>query len=275
MSFFALPTLVPSTVTVGAALGSLQKLVGPELINRGQAAAINAIRVLIGPKLGDQVVAPFVRTQLTQQRGGVALGGVILTWWLSSHLFTATSDAMDVQYGIADGRTTMSRRFIALAFAFASVAIVSLTLGLMVVGPLIGDSQGLAHRLGLAPALAVTWSLIRWPLLLVILIGFLISLYRYSPSVRHPWRQCLPGALLGVVLWIGAAAAFRVYLAIGAGDPTGVRAADADVIIIGRTVGAVVATVVWTYFSSIAILVGAELNAELTRRRRPLPTETP
>jgi len=68
-------------------------------------------------------------------------------------------------------------------------------------------------------------------------------------------------------LWILAAVAFRIYLALGSGAPTGVVVNDAKVVIIGQAVGAVVATVLWTYFSSVAILVGNELNAELGRMR--------
>ena len=96
---------------------------------------------------------------------------------------------------------------------------------------------------------------------------FLLCLYRFAPSIRHAWRHLVPGAVLGVLLWILAAVAFRIYLALGSGAPTGVVVNDARVVIIGQAVGAVVATVLWTYFSSVAILVGNELNAELARMR--------
>ena len=121
MSFFALLTLVPSTVAVGAALSFLERFVGPQRIARGQDEAVAALRV----------IAPFVRAQLSQQRGGVALGGLVLTWWLSSHLFTSTSHALDRAYGVTDRRPTLTRRFIALGFALASVVVVALTLGIL------------------------------------------------------------------------------------------------------------------------------------------------
>jgi membrane protein len=72
MSFFAMLTLVPVTVAVGAALGQIQRFVGPEKIARGQDAAIGVVRVVISPELTDEVVDPFVRAQLSQQRGGGA-----------------------------------------------------------------------------------------------------------------------------------------------------------------------------------------------------------
>jgi membrane protein len=138
MSFFALLTLVPSTVAVGAALGFLERFVGPQRIARGQDEAIAALRLLMSPRLTDEVIAPFVRAQLSQQRGGVALGGLVLTWWLSSHLFASTSHALDRAYGVKDRRPTLRQRFVALGFALASVVVVALTLGVLVVGPLGG-----------------------------------------------------------------------------------------------------------------------------------------
>lgn len=275
MSFFALVTLVPSTITVGAALGLLRHVLGPDMIARGQDAAIEAIRTLMGPKLGDEVVEPFVRTQLTQPRGGVAITGLIVTWWLSSHLFTATSHALDVAYGVSDKRPTLIIRLLALAFALASIVIVSGMLGIMVLGPVANQHGSFVDRLGLGPAFGFVWGIVRWPLLLAILVAFLMTLYRYSPSVRHGWRHCLPGALFGMLLWILAAAAFRLYLEVGGASSSGVAVDDQQVVIIGHTVGAVVATIVWTYFSSTAILLGGELNAELARRRRARTASAP
>jgi membrane protein len=267
MSFFALLTLVPSTVAVGAALSFLERFVGPQRIARGQDEAIAALRLLMSPRLTDEVIAPFVRAQLSQQRGGVALGGLVLTWWLSSHLFTSTSHALDRAYGVTDRRPTLTQRFIALGFALASVVVVALTLGILVVGPL-GAGPDFAERLGFDRAVALAWSMARWPALLLVLIGFLICLHRFSPNVEHSWKDCVPGAALGVLLWVIAAAGFRLYLGLGGGVARGVALQDETVAVIGRAVGAVVATVLWTYFSSVAILIGGELNAELARVRR-------
>ncbi|HET9006512.1 MAG TPA: hypothetical protein VFQ04_07335, partial [Actinomycetes bacterium] len=74
MSFFAMLTLVPLTVAVGAALGQIQRFVGPEKIARGQDAAISVVRVVISPELTDGIVDPFVRAQLDQRKGGAAIG---------------------------------------------------------------------------------------------------------------------------------------------------------------------------------------------------------
>ncbi len=267
MSFFAMLTLVPLTVAVGAALGQIQRFVGPEKIARGQDAAISLVRVVISPRLTDGVVDPFVRAQLSQQKGGAALGGLLLTWWLAGRLFAATSRALDTAYHEQHQRLSVSQRLIALGFAFGSVVVVVLTLGIMVDAPFLDEQRDLALEFGISQALVTAWYIGRWPVVLLVLVAFLLCLYRFAPSVRHAWRHLVPGAVLGVLLWILAAVAFRIYLALGSGAPTGVVVNDARVVIIGQAVGAVVATVLWTYFSSVAILVGNELNAELARLR--------
>jgi membrane protein len=268
MSFFALLTLVPVTVAVGAALGLIERLVGPDKIARGQDAAISLVRVVISPRLTEGVVDPFVRAQLSQKSGGTAVGGLLLTWWLASQLFGATSRALDTAYHDRHQRQTFGQRLIALVFAVVSVVVVVLTLGVMVDAPFLDERRDLTGQLGMSRAAATAWFIGRWPVLVLVLVGFLLCLYRFAPSVRHAWHDLLPGAVLGVLLWILAAAAFRIYLAFGRGAPTGVVVDDERVVIVGRAVGAVVATVLWTYFSSVAILLGNELNAELARLRR-------
>jgi membrane protein len=113
----------------------------------------------------------------------------------------------------------------------------------------------------------MAWAIVRWPLALAVVVAFLVCLYRFSANVRHSWRQCVPGALLGAALWIVAAAAFRASAALGLRNSIGVQSGDASVRIIGQSVNAVVATVLWAYLASIAILVGGEFNAALRTRR--------
>jgi len=265
MAFFAVLTLVPSTVAVGAALGLSERIIGPGPVDDAEAATIDGIRTLIGPDITDAVIAPFVHAQLSQPRGGVAIVSLIAAWWLASHLFAATAHALDVIYGVKDSRPTVVERFIALGFALGSVVMVAFTVQLMVTGPL-GQRGGFTRDMGLAEVYSFAWSVLRWPLLLAIVVGFLVSLYRFSPNVRHTCRTCLPGALLGAALWIIAAVAFRVSSALGLSGSSGVAADDPVVSIIGQSVNAVVATVLWAYLASIAILLGAEYNALRARR---------
>jgi membrane protein len=266
MAFFAVLTLVPSTIAVGSALGLSERIVGSGTVANAETAATSAVRTMMGPQLADNVIGPFVHAQLAQPAGGVALGGLLVAWWLSSHLFMATAHALDYAYGVRDHRPTVVQRFIALAFALGSVAVVALTVEMMVTGPL-GDLTGdPAYTLGIGDTYAAVWSVVRWPVGLALVVIFLVCLYRFTPNVRaHCWRDCLPGAIAGAVLWISAAVAFR--LTAGVRDWSGVAGGDPSVELIGQAVNAVVSTVLWAYLASIAILLGGELNAVLRARR--------
>jgi membrane protein len=269
MAFFAVLTLVPATVAVGSALGLSERLIGESAVTHAENAAIRGVRAVIGPELTDSAIAPFVHAQLTQPRGGVAIGGLLIAWWLSSQLVAATGHALDFCYEVADKKPTFVQRLIPLAFALGSVFIVVFSVELMVNGPM-GRNGGLLNDIGLGGVYSVAWSIFRWPLLLGIVVAFLLCLYRFAPNVRQSWRDCLPGALLGAVLWILAAVAFRILAALGLRGSSGVAADDAAVQLIGQSVNAVVATVLWAYMASIAILLGGEFNAALRARRRRL-----
>jgi membrane protein len=267
MAFFAVLTLVPSTVAVGSALGVSKHLIGTAAVGNAEGAVNGAVRALMGPELADSVISPFVHVQLTQPRGGVAIGSLLAAWWLSSHLFEATGHALDSAYCVTDRRRTIVSRLLALAFALGSVLLVAVTVEAMVVGPLGSPSSGPASDLGFERTYAVVWAILRWPLLLLIVVGFLVCLYRFSPNVPHGWRDCLPGAVLGAALWILAAVGFRLSAAMGLQGSRGVAAGDPTVDVIGQSVNAVIATVLWAYLASIAILMGGEFNAALRLRR--------
>src|SRR5215212_2714886 len=149
MAFFAVLTLVPSTVAVGSALGLSKQLLGEDVVSEAENAVIEAVRTLMGPELADSVISPFVHAQLSQPRGGVALGGLLLAWWLSSHLFESTGHALDSAYGADDRRPTLIARLLALGFALGSVLLVAVTVEMMVVGPLGDPDRGPVRWLGL------------------------------------------------------------------------------------------------------------------------------
>ena len=169
-------------------------------------------------------------------------------------------------YGVLDHRPTVIQRFIALAFALGSVAVLAVTVEMMVSGPL-GELTGdPAKTLGIEGPYSVVWSVVRWPIGLALVVGFLVCLYRFCANVRQRWRECLPGAVVGASLWIGAAVAFR--LTANMRDWRGVASNDPSVTLIGQAVNAVVSTVLWAYLASIAILLGGEVNALLRARAR-------
>ncbi len=265
MAFWALLSLVPLLVTFGATMGYLEDLLGADTVLRGADAVIRGLSVIFSHRLTDQVMAPFLRALLGQERGGLALGGALVTLYLASRVFSATIRSLDTAYGVTERRGLVTQRLLSIGLAAGFIVVVVLTLLLMVVGPLLGTGQTLADRFGLGGLFQALWGIGRWPLLVLIVVAFLACVYRLCPNVNFGWRACLPGAVLGVALWILASVGFRVYLAAGGGDSVLADTQDVAVALVGRVIGTLVATIVWTYLTGFAILVGGELNAELCR----------
>lgn len=267
MSFYAVLGLVPLTLAFGAALGHVQRLVGTERIAEGQDAAIVVLTTLLGPELTADTVAPFVRAQLAQERGGLALGSLVVALWLGSRMFTPALRALDLAHGVDERRSGLHQRLVALGLAVGTFVASLFTLLIMIVGPLLGTAQTFAEQLGLGRTYRLLWIVGRWPLLLLLLIGFLVCFYRFAPSTRPSWRSCVPGAVLGMAVWILVALGFRLYLAVAGRPEAGVAAQEEAITLVGRAVGGVVATMLWTFLSSVALLLGGEVNAVLARRR--------
>jgi membrane protein len=268
IAFFGLLSLIPATITMGGVLHLLSKVGGPALADRGVDGATEAIRFLIGPTLADSVINPFVRTQLTQSRE-LAITGLFLTAWLTSRAFQGLDHALDEAFEVRDRRTSRIQRLIGLGWAVCVVAVIAVTLALMVLGWHNGKA-GLDRFMGQTPVISQLWIGLRWPLMVGILFGTVMGIYRFGPNVVLRWRQCVPGAIVAVVLWLLASVAFRAYLIFGAAAPTGIATKDKEVILIGRAVGASIATGFFMYVTALAILAGAEINGVLWRRERDL-----
>lgn len=283
MAFWALLSFFPLVVTITALLGYAERFTGPEELAAGRDAIVAALGVVFSGDLTRDVIGPFITGLLSRESGGVALAGLVVSLYLASRVFTATIRSLDLAYRVPERRGIVIQRLLAVAFAIGFVVVAVLSVLLMVVGPLFGTGQALATRLGLGNTFAVMWSVFRWPVLLAIMVGFLACVYRYGPNVANRFRHCLPGALLGVTLWTLASLGLRLYLQAGGSGATMIDFDDEAVALVSRAVGTLLAMMLWVFVTGFAILVGGELNAEISpfanqRRggivRAPAPSET-
>jgi membrane protein len=158
----------------------------------------------------------------------------------------------DVEEGRPIWKTLPTRLFttIALVVLLAVVAVgVTLTGGL-------ADQVG--QVIGIGDSALKVWDIAKWPVLLLLVSIMFSILYWAAPNVKQPgFRWVTPGGLLAVVVWIVASAAFAFYVAnFGSYNKT------------YGTLGGVIAFLVWLWISNIAVLLGAEFNAEMERGRR-------
>ena len=271
MAFFASLALVPFTVALGAILGYSSRIFGAERVNDLENAAIHVMSIILSPGLIGDVVGPFVRSQFDREQGGLALVAIGGGLWLASRVFIPALYGLDLAYEVTENRSALQQRVVAFALAIASLVAVTFVLAMLVVGPLMGSGRALAIRFRFGRTFEVLWSVGRGPAAVLVVAFFLLVVYRYAPDVQMRWRTALPGAVVGVGLWLLLAVGFRLYLASGSGVgpaiPTADSANDAFVVV-GRTVRASVATALWTFLSSLALLTGGEVNAAIERVRR-------
>ncbi|CAN5863926.1 hypothetical protein BH23ACT10_BH23ACT10_39010 [soil metagenome] len=269
MAFFASLALIPFTAALGGVLGYVEPWAGTAGAAGSERVITEVMTIILGPDLVVDVAAPYVQAQLEQARSGLAIGGLLAGLWLASRVFLPAVHALDLAYGAVDRRTVVKRRMISVVVAFASLIIITLQVLLLVFGPLLGGARELAVRFSLSTTFTVLWGIFRWPAIGALLAIFLLAVYRYVPARRIGWWRSLPGTAVAVIVWLLVSAGFRAYLAAGITSPgQGVELTTEAMASVGRLLGALVATVLWVFLSSIAVLFGGEINAAVDRRRR-------
>ena len=126
---------------------------------------------------------------------------------------------------------------------------------LVVTGP--RRPEGVGDAVGLGSTAVTVWNIAKWPVLLVVVMAMLALLYGAAPNVKLPKRSFItPGAVFAVLLWIVVSALFALYVAnFGSYNKT------------YGTLAGVIVGLLWLYLTNIAVLLGAEMNAELERTR--------
>lgn len=267
MAFYALLALVPLLVAVGAGLGTLESLLASERIEGIQGSVVGVLAQILGPGLANETFRPLVRGLLSQQRSGLALTGLVIALYLASRVVGVALLALDIAYNAPDGRGALTRRLLGVVYAALGVVVVVLTFALAIAGPLLGGGEALAYRLGYGDAFALAWQIARWPVLVAVVVGFFVLVYRLGPNVQQRWRDCLPGAMLALVLWLAVSLGLRLYLQLTGGVQSPSFPDEEAVAAAGQMVSALIALVLWIYLSAMTMLVGGEFNAELAHSR--------
>ncbi len=202
-----------------------------------------------------QAIATTSKLQL-----GAGLGSAILAaLWGAWSGVSGLIGALNTAYGEHEGRSFLHRQFVALTLAVAVGLFGLLAFTLVAVLP---------AALEVLPLDPVQWRMIllaRWPALAGLMILALGMLYRFAPCRRAAmWRWASPGAAAATVLWLAGSAAFSYYVA--------------NVQLYNETFGALgilMLVLTWFYLTSFAVLLGAELNAELELQTTRDTTEGP
>jgi membrane protein len=209
-----------------------------------------------------RVLGPFVSpeiVQLIQQQmrrladadsGGLLTFGLLGALWSSSAAIVSIIGALNRAYDIDEGRPWWKVRLQAIGLTIGVAVFVLCALSLVLAGPRI--ARYLGEATGWGTAFEWSWLILQWPLVFALVSTALGLVYYFGPDAEQDWVWITPGAVLGTLLWLLVSLAFKLYIA---------RFTDYNAAY--GTIGAVIILLLWFYVSGIAILAGAELNAEI------------
>jgi membrane protein len=207
------------------------------------------------PPEGMSIVRQVLSNAVTPNRGAFLSLGFLGTLWTASGGFAAAIEALNISYDVDETRPFWKTRLLAMALALVIGLLLLIALFTMILGPHFG--QWLANRMYMSRVWLWVWPYIHW----MISVGFTIlaveALYFLGPNVKQRFLATLPGAILSVGFWIGFSYLLGIYFRTFANFNKTYG-----------TLGAGIALMVWLYWTGFAMLVGAELNAELAKRTK-------
>ncbi|MEQ0560017.1 YihY/virulence factor BrkB family protein [Amycolatopsis sp. NEAU-NG30] len=249
LTYYGVLSLFPGIIVLTALLG----LLGPDKI---QAVIDNVSEVV--PGQGKDILVGAIR-ELTGSRslaGPLAILGLLGALWSASGYIGAFMRASNAIYGMPEGRPLWKLLPLRVALTVGIVVLLAAcALGVVATGTV---ARRLGDLIGLGSTGVLVWEIAKWPVIAVLVSLAFALLYWVGPNVRQPgFRWLTPGGLLAVLLWVLASAGFALYVAnFGSYNKT-----------YGSLAGVIV-FLVWLWISNLALLLGAELDAELARGRK-------
>lgn len=203
------------------------------------------------PGSANELITKTLTEITTASSGGKLSFGLILALWSASAGIVALMDALNVTYDVKEGRPFWKVRAVAIGLTLALSVLVISAMTLILYGAKIADLVGKVIHLG--AAFTVGWKIVQWPVAIFFLLVSFAMVYFFAPNVeQRKWYWVTPGALLGLVLWLLASLALKVYLNY-------FNSYSATY----GSLGAVIILLTWLYVTGMAILVGGEVNSEI------------
>ena len=245
LSFWSLMSMVPLLMTVVALLSVLRlPTLVPEMLG---------VLALLVPATSLAMVEKMVGTLLTPHSGALSFG-IISYIWASTGGFTSLIAALDIAYDVERERGWLRDRLQAILLTFTSGGLVIVSLLGLILGP--HFAHFLAQIFTIPSFLQELWPFIRFGTIFVCFVLALELMYFLGPNRRQHFKSTLPGAILAIFLWFAGSFGLSFYLA---------HLSNFSRLYGGM--GALLALMFWTYLTSLAILIGAETNAEMAKRR--------
>ena len=249
LTYYGVLSVFPGIVVLTALLGLLGPSMAQELIGTVKQ---------LGPGAGTDLLV----NAMQELRGSKGLAGPLAIVGLAGALWTASGyvgafmRASNAIYEMEEGRPVWKTVPLRIAITAALVVLLAVCgAGVVATG---GIAERIGHWLNAGHGVVLAWEIAKWPVLAVLVSLAFALLYWVSPNVRQPgFRWLSPGGLLAVLVWAAASAGFAIYVANFASYNK-----------VYGSLGGVIVFLVWLWISNIAVLLGAEFDAELARGGR-------
>jgi len=248
LTYYGVLALFPGLLVAVSVLGLLGDNTAKSLLNNVGQLAPGSIRSFL----------QTVIDNAQQQRGAAGLAailGILLALWSASGYIGAFMRASNAIYGVGEGRPVWKTAPVRLAVTVVVLLMLLISAAIVLLTGKVADQLGKA--LGIGDTAVTVWDIAKWPVLLLLVSLMFAVLYWACPNVRQPgFRWVTPGGLVAVLIWLVASGGFAVYLAHFASY--------------NKTYGSVAGVIiflVWLWISNIAVLLGAEFDAEMDRQR--------
>jgi membrane protein len=247
LTYRSVLTLAPGLLVMVSALGLLGKSTTNKLVDNIGGLAPGGVRSVL-----QQIVTSV---QGRTGAGLAAIVGLIVALWSASGYIAAFMRASNAIYEVGEGRPIWKTIPVRLGITLAMLVLGLLSAIIVVFSGSLADKVG--HAIGIGDTGLMVWSIAKWPVLIILVSLMLAILYYAAPNVKQPGVQWVsPGGVLAVLIWIIASAAFAVYVSqFGSYNKT------------YGSLASVIIFLVWMWITNLAILLGAEFNAELQHAR--------
>jgi len=249
LTYYGVLSIFPALV----ALVSIVGLLGSSATSSLQK---NAAQFTPGP--ARDIVTGAINS-LTQNQGAAGLlfvVGLVGALWSASGYIAAFMRASNDIWDVEEGRPVWKTIPVRLGVTLVVVVLLAVSAVAVVLTGTLADKTG--KLLGLGSTFVTVWDIAKWPVLLLIVGLILAILYYASPNVKQPgFKWVTPGSTVAVVVWLAASALFALYVAeFGSYNKT------------YGSIAGVIVFLVWLWITNVAVLFGAELNAEIMRGRQ-------
>jgi membrane protein len=202
--------------------------------------------LVLPPQALDQV-NPVI-DQLQQSKGGLLSVGIVIALWTASAGVRLMMSAMNAAYDVVEARPAWKRIPLSVVYTIGIAGMLLTVAALMVTGPVV--MNWLAAQIGMEDFIVTLWTVLRWPLIIILLMVAVAIMYYVMPDVKQSFRFITPGSVLAVVVWIVASLGFAYYVKT-----------FADYNAMYGSIGAIIVLLLYFYISAAVLLLGAEMNA--------------